>query len=170
LTEAGLIEIREPDSRIEVSYRCYLLPLTTLLLPPAMLYELGGPLLAGNLSSGEIVGLLLGIALPLIVVAYFVEFAEFSFCRQEGRFRWHSRNLFRCDSGEIPLHRVVKVRREDFDARDLIGMQNMFRLLVVLDDGKQVSLSRRFLGFQSRKVDKIVDRLREYLGHVTPMA
>ena len=165
-----MIDIRDADSRIEVSYRCYLLPLSTLVIPPAMLYELGGALLAGSLSAGETVGLLLGIGLPLFTAAFFVEFAEFSFSRRDGSFRWQSRKLFRRRNGEIPLHRVVKIRREDFDASDLIGMHNMFRLLVILDDGKQVSLSRRFLRFQGRKVDGIVDQVREYLGHVTPMA
>lgn len=165
-----MIEIRETESSLEVRYRCFLLPLSVLVIPPGMIYELGGSLLAGALSHGEVIGLLLGIAIPLIIAAHFVEFAEFSFSRQDGMFRWRRRHLFRHQGGEVPLDRVVKIRREDLDTRDLVGMQPRFRLQVMLDDGDSIALTRGFLGSYRRRLDNIVDQVRDYLGHVTPMA
>ncbi len=165
-----MFDIRETESQLVVRYRCFTLPMLLLLIPPGMLYEQGGSLIDGSLSAGETIGLLLGIAIPLIIVCYFVETAEFSFNRQENSFDWRWHNLFRRDGRRIPLNRVIKIRREDLDARDLAGMQTRYRLQVILDDGDSVALTRGFSPFHRHKLDKIVDQVRDYLGHVTPMA
>lgn len=144
--------------------------MTLLVIPPGMIYEQGGGLLAGTLSAGEIIGLLLGIVIPLIIVSYYVEFAEFSFNRQEGVFRWRWRNLYRQRGGELALNRVVKVHLENLETRELVGMRARFRLQVMLDDGHSIALTRGYLSFYKRRLDNIVDQVRDYLGHVTPMA
>ena len=64
-----MIDIHEAESSLEVRYRCFLLPLCVLVIPPGMIYELGGDLLAATLSRGEIFGLLLGIVIPLGIAA-----------------------------------------------------------------------------------------------------
>ena len=78
-----MFDIREAESRLVVRYRCLTLPLLLLVIPPGMLYEQGVSLLEGSLSAGETIGLLLGIVIPLIIVFYYVEIAEFSFDREE---------------------------------------------------------------------------------------
>ena len=165
-----MIDIHQAESSLEVRYRCFLPPMPLLVIPPGMIYEQGGSFLAGTLSRGETVGLLLGIAIPLIIVAYFVEFSEFSFNRRDGVFSWRQRHLFGHRGGDVSLNRVVKIQREDLDTRDLVGMQARFRLQVILDDGNSIALTRGYLGFYRRRLDQIVDEVREYLGHVTPMA
>ena len=165
-----LIDIHETESGLLVSYRCLYLPMPLLVIPPGMIYEQGGRLLDGTLSAGETIGLLLGIVIPLIIVAYFIEFAEFSFSKQSNQFRWRWRNLFRQQGSDFPLNRVVKIRLENLDTRDLVGMQPRFRLQVILDDGTGIALTRGYLSFYKRRMDKIVDQVRDYLGHVTPMA
>ena len=84
-------------------------------------------------------------------------------------FRWRRRHLLRHYAGEAPLNRVTRIRREDLDTRDLVGMQSRFRLQVILDDGESIALTRGYLGFYKRRLDNIVDQVRDYLGHVTPM-
>ena len=164
-----MLDMREVESGLEVSYRCLIPPILLLVIPPAMIYEQSGRLFDGTITSGELIGLGLGILMPLAIFAWFVEFARFEFSRRDGVFRWHWRNLFRQRSGEIPLQRVVRVSRDALDATDLTGMQSSFRLLVTLDDGSHVALTRSYSGFYDRKLDKMVDQIREYLGHVTPM-
>ena len=164
-----MLEMRENDSSLEVNYRCFYLPITLLVIPPAMIYQHSPSLLDNSISAGELIGLGIGIVLPLAICAYFVEFARFEFAKADGMFRWHWRNFFRRRSGEIPLQRVVKVGRDELDASDLVGMQSSYRLLVLLDDGESIALTRSFSGFDDRKLDKMVDAIRDYLGHVTPM-
>ena len=38
-----------------------------------------------------------------------------------------------------------------------------------LDDGSIIGLTRSYSGIHDRKLDQIVDQIREYLGHVVPM-
>lgn len=165
-----MIDVRETETRLVVRYRCLLMPLSLLIIPPGMLYEQGGGLLEGSLSGGETLGLLFGVFIPLLIVAYYVELAEFSFDQQDENLNWRWRNLFRQKNGSIPLSRVIKIRRDDLDASDLTGMQTRCRLQVVLDDGETIALTRGYSGLQGQRLNKIVDRVRDYLGHVTPMA
>lgn len=164
-----MLTMRETDSGLVVRYRCLVPPLLLLIIPPAMLYEQSGRLLDGSITRGETVGLGIGIVVPLIIVAWFIEFARFEFSRSDDQFRWRWRNLFRQRSGNVPLSRVVRVRRDALEAADLTGMQSSYRLLVTLDDGSSIALTRSFSGFHDRILDKMVDQIRDYLGHFTPM-
>ena len=163
-----MLDMRETENGLEVSYRCLIPPLLLLVIPPAMIYEQSGRLLDGSITRGESIGLILGILLPLIIVAWFVEFARFEFSKQEDVFRWRWRSLFRQQTGEAGLGQVVRVSRDALDAEDLAGMQSSYRLLVTLDDGRHIALTRSFSGFHDQKLDKMVEQIREYLGHFTP--
>lgn len=165
-----MLSLRETESSLEVSYRCLVPPLLLLIIPPAMLYEQGDQLLEGSLSRGETIGLFIGILLPLIIVAWFVEFARFEFSKSDDAFRWYWRNLFQKRRGEAWLGQVVRVSRDALEAKDLTGMQSSYRLLVTLDDGSHIALTRSYSGFHDHRLDKMVDQIRDYLGHFTPMA
>lgn len=164
-----MLDLRQAESSLEVSYRCFIPPMLLLVIPPAMVYEQSGRLFDGSITNGELIGLGLGILLPLAIVAYFVEFAHFEFNKQENVFRWRWRNLFRQRGGEIPLPQVVRISRDALDATELAGMQSSYRLLVILDDGSHIVLTRSYSGFYDRKLDKMISQIREFLGHHTPM-
>ena len=164
-----MLTMEETDSSLVVRYRCLVPPLLLLVLPPALLYEQSGRLLDGSLTRGELIGLVLGIVLPLVIVARFVEFARFEFSKSDDVFRWCWRNLFRQRSGEAWLGHVVRVNRDALDATDLVGMQTSYRLLVTLEDGSHIALTRSYSGFHDRQLKKTVDQIRDYLGHFTPM-
>ena len=164
-----MLSIHETESSLEVSYRCLVPPCLLLVIPPAMLYEQSGRLLDGSITPGELIGLGLGIVLPLIIVACFVEFARFEFSKSDDIFRWHWRSLFRQRNGEAWLGNVVRVSRDTLEADDLAGMESSYRLLVTLDDGRHVALTRSYSGFHDRRLGKMVLQIREFLGHHTPM-
>ena len=127
--------------------------------------ELWSQLLAGELTRGETLGLIFGFLIPAIGAYYFIEFGQFTFSKRHQVFSWRWRNLFLKDSGEVPLHRVVKIRRDALEASDLIGWQNCYRLIAILDDGRIIPLTRSYSGQHGKKLDQIVDQLRDYLGH-----
>jgi hypothetical protein len=154
---------------LEVRYRSYLLGLLLLTVPPALIYELGGGLLDGSLESSEKAGLAIGLLLPLAGAYYLVEFGRFSFSLEDCRFRWQWRNLLRRSSGEVPLERIARVGRESLEASDSSGAQRIYRLVVELDDATVIPLTRGYSGLHDRRLDQIVDQVREHLGHfVTP--
>jgi hypothetical protein len=156
----------EDDSAYRVHYRSYRFAVALLLLPPLMLIELGPGLFGGDAAGSEILALFLGILLPLIGAYFLIEFASFSFSMQEGLFRWRWRNLLRHRAGEAPLERIVEVRREAIESGDTAGNRRSYRLVVVLDDGSSIGLTRGYSGFHDKRLDLIVDEIREYLGHI----
>ena len=155
----------EDDSVYRVSYRSYRLAVLLLLLPPIMLFELGADAFSGNADGGELLALALGIFLPLIAAYFLIELSGFSFSKQDDLFRWSWRNLLRRKSGEVPLQRIIQVRRESIDSGDAAGNRLSYRLVVDLDDGRSIGLTRGYSGFHDKKLELIVEDIREFLGH-----
>jgi len=161
-----MLAIEDDGNLLQVHYRSYLLGLLLLAIPPAIVYELGGGLLAGSLQASEKIALAIGVLLPLAGAYYLVEFARFSFSRAERRFRWQWRNLLRHSAGEVPFERIARVGRQAIDASDSSGVQRIYRLVVELDDATLIPLSRGFSGLHDRKLDTIAERIRLQLGHI----
>ena len=156
---------KEDDSTYRVSYRSYRFAVILLLLPPLMIYELGADAIGGNADGGELLALALGVFLPLIAAYFLVELSGFSFSKQDDLFRWSWHNLLRRNSGEIPLQNIIQVRREAIDSGDAAGNRLSYRLVVDLDDGRSIGLTRGYSGFHDKKLELIVDDIREFLGH-----
>jgi hypothetical protein len=152
-----------------VRSQSYVISLLLILLPPALLFELGPSLLDGSIENGELAGLGIGIILPLVGAYYMLEFSSFTFSTEEDVFRWHWTNLLRRKSGEVPLGRVARVRREALESSVSSGSQYSYRLVVILDDDTLVPLTRGYSGIHDRQLDKIVDQIREHLGHFVAM-
>ena len=146
-----------------VYYRSYL-PGLLLLIPPAVLFEHVGGLLAGSLDSSELAGLGFGVALPLLGACYLVEFASFSFDLDRQLFRWQRRNILGRHAGEVPLSSIAGVGREQLQATDTAGTQRLYRLVVDLDDSRAIPLSRSFCGIQERKLDRVASEIRRHIG------
>ena len=161
-----MLSVREQDSVLELDSKHYLMPMALLVLIPLLLYELGPLLLRGELDRGELVGLGIGIALPIFFAFFFVEFGYFRFSLDERRFHWRWRNLLGRDQGEIELERVVGVRRETLESSGRLGWQNLHRLIVMLDDGSEIGLTRGYTTIQGRRMDEIVEQVRDYLEYV----
>lgn len=159
----------EDDTSYQVHYRSYRFAVVLLAVPPLMLIELGPGLLGDNSANAELSALILGVALPLIGAYFLIEFASFSFSRDEGLFRWRWRNLLRSKTGEVTLERIVGIRREAIESADSTGNRHSHRLVVDLDDGTVIGLTRGYSGLHSKKLDLIVEEIREFLGHVTPL-
>jgi hypothetical protein len=157
------------ETTYRVRSRSYVISLVLVLLPPALLYELGPSLLDGSIKTGELAGLGIGVILPLVGAFYLLEFASFTFSTDDGVFRWYWSNLFRRKSGEVPLSRVARVRREALETSVSSGSQYSYRLVVILDDDTVIPLTRGFSGIHDRQLDKIVDQIREHLGHFVAM-
>ena len=164
-----MLSARHSNSRYQVYFRSYRLALVLLLLPPLMLIEFAPALIAGTLDRSEVAALLLGVLLPLLGAYYLFEMASFDFSWDDDIFRWRWRNLLRRESLDLPLTRVVGVRRETVETSDSSGDKLSYRLVVILDDDSVVGLTRGYSSFQARKLKQVVDELREYLGYVVPM-
>ena len=161
-----MLDTFEVNTDLEVRFRQYLLAVVLLSIPPYLLIELGSQLLAGELTTGERLGLFFGFLIPGMGAYYFLEFGQFTFSKRHQVFSWRWRNLFFIDRGEVPLQRVVKIRRDALEASDLLGWQNCYRLIAILDDGRIIPLTRSYSGQHAKKLDQIVDQLRDYLGHM----
>ena len=157
------------ETTYRVRYQSYVISLLLVLVPPALLYELGPSLLDGSIRTGEFAGLGIGILLPLAGAYYMLEFASFTFSTDDDVFRWNWNNLFRRKSGEVPLGRVARVRREALKTSASAGSQYSYRLVVILDDDTVIPLTRGYSGIHDRQLDKIVDQIREHLGHFIAM-
>jgi len=164
-----MLVIEQDDSALRVYYRSYRLALVLLVLPPLMLFEHVPALLDNSIETSDLAALILGVVLPLFGAYLLIEFASFSFSRRDSLFTWRWRNLLRSKSLELPLDRVVRVRRESVESGDSGGSGYSYRLVVVLDDGTVIGLTRSYSAIHDRKLDRIVDQIREYLGHVVPM-
>ncbi len=163
-----MLTSEQDDYNFRVSYRSYIFALALLIVPPLMIYELGGSLLDGSIDRSDLVGLILGIALPLAASYYLFEIASFSFSTETNLFSWRWRSLLRKKSGELPLQRIVRVRRDRLQSSGTPGRQFAYRLVVVLDDSTIVPLTSRYTGLHDRQLDQVVDQLREFLGLYEP--
>ena len=159
----------QDDSAYRVHYRSYRLGALLLLVPPLMLYEFAPSLIDASIEGGALAGLIIGVLLPLIGAYFLIEFASFSFSLRNDQFCWRWRNLLRNKSLELPLQRIVQVRRESLESGDSAGLRYTYRLVVGLDDGSIVGLTRGYSGVHGKQLDQIVNQIREYLGHVVPL-
>lgn len=157
------------ESVYEVRSNSYVIALILLLVPPALLFEHSGSLLDGSIARGELAGLCIGIVLPLLGAYYMVEFASFSFSLDEDVFRWRWHNFIKRKSGEVPLGRISRVRRESLESSGSSGLQYSYRLVVILDDDTVIPLTRGFSGIHDKQLDQIVNQIREHLGHFVAM-
>ena len=159
----------QDDSAYRVHYRSYRLGALLLLVPPLMLYEFAPSLIDASIEGSALAGLIIGVLLPLIGAYFLIEFASFSFSLRNDQFCWRWRNLLRNKSLELPLQRIVQVRRESLESGDSAGLRYTYRLVVGLDDGSIVGLTRGYSGVHGKQLDQIVNQIREYLGHVVPL-
>ncbi len=164
-----MLAIQYDESTYEVRSSSYLISLILLLIPPAMLYQHTPALLDGSIETGELAGLCIGIVLPLLGAYYMLEFASFSFSLDEDVFRWRWHNFITRKSGEVPLDRIVTVRRESLESSASSGLQYSYRLVVVLDDDSTIPLTRGFSGIHDKQLDQMVNQIREHLGHIVTM-
>jgi hypothetical protein len=134
-----------------------------------MLIEHGPSLLDGSIETDELIGLSIGVLLPLTVAYFFIEFASFTFSVEDGLFSWRWRNLISSKNGEAPLSRIVKVRRDALESGDSGGQQYSYRLVVILDDNTMIPLTRGYSGLYDKKLDQIVEQIREYIGYSANM-
>ena len=160
-----MLVTEEDESAYRVQSNSYVIALVLLCLPPLMLIELVPRVLDGSIKTGELVGLFIGVLLPLAGAYYLIEFSSFTFSRTEGVFHWRWRNLFKKRAGEVPLTRIIKVRREAIETGDSSGLQYSHRLVVILDDDTIIPLTRGYSGLHSKKLDQIVNQIRDYIGH-----
>lgn len=163
-----MLTTEQDEQNYRVYYRSWMLALALLIVPPLMLFEQGGSLLDGSIDRSDFAGLILGILLPLAASYYLFEIASFSFSTETNRFSWRWRSLLRKKSGELPLHRIVRVKRDRLQSSGTPGRQFSYRLVVVLDDATIVPLTSRYSALQERQLDQIVDQLREFLGLYEP--
>ena len=143
--------------------------LAACVLPPLVMAEYLPMIADDSIDASGSVALALGILMPLLAAYLLTEFASFSFSHADGLFRYHWRNPLRRKAMELPLERVVRVRRETIESGDSGGSGFSYRLVVVLDDGEIIGLTRSFTGLRDRRLDRIVEEIREYLGHIVPM-
>ena len=167
--KAEMYTTQQDRSTYRVSYRSYLLGFLLLAIPPALLYEYSSSLLEGSLDKGEMAGLGFGLLLPLLGAWFLIESASFSFLRDEGVFRWRRRDLWRREAGEVALQRIARVGRQSMDSSDAAGVSHIYRLIVELDDGRVIPLTRSFSGLYDRRLERIAAQIREHLGHVVAL-
>ncbi|MCP4392262.1 MAG: hypothetical protein GY802_28470, partial [Gammaproteobacteria bacterium] len=70
-----MLATEHDESTYQVHSNSYVISVILLLIPPALLYEHLPGLLDGSIATGELVGLCLGVMLPLLGAYYMVEFA-----------------------------------------------------------------------------------------------
>jgi len=157
------------ESTYRVHYSSYVIPLIFLSLVPLLLVEHGASLVDGSIESSELIGLCIGLVLPLVVAYFFIEIASFTFSLEDGLFSWRWRNLITSKSGEVPLSRIIKVRRDALESGDSGGLKYSYRLLVILDDQTVIPLTRGYSSLYDKKLDQIVDQIREHIGHFADM-
>ena len=112
---------------------------------------------------------LLGLASGALFGVSAVAYRAASLSLDDGNFHWRWRGMLRRKSLDLPLQRIVRVRREAVESRDSGDSVYRFRLVVVLDDDSVVGLTRSYSRIHKRKLELIVEDIREYLGHVVPM-
>jgi hypothetical protein len=160
-----MLTIEEDEAVYQVQYRSFVFALIFLCLPPLMLIEYMSALLDGSIENAELVGLLLGVLLPVLGAYYLIEFSSFSFSKNNRVLSWRWRDLFRNKSGEVAFERIAMIRRDAMESGDSGGLQYSHRLVVMLDDGTMIPLTRGYSGLYSKKLDQVVDQIRDVIGH-----
>ena len=163
-----MLSVVKTDTELRLESRHYLLPCALLVIIPLLLFEFGPALVRGELDRSNVVGLLLGIGIPIFFAFFFIEFGHFRLSLVDGLFSWRWRNLLGREQGEVELKRVIGVRRETLETSDRLGWQNLHRLIVILDDGREIGLTRGYTTIQRRRMDEVVEQIRDYLEYVTP--
>ena len=163
-----MLSVTKTDSDLQLDSRHYLLPCTLLAVIPLLLYEFGPDLLRGELDRSDLEGLTLGVVMPVFFAFFFIEFGHFQLSLADGVFRWRWRNLLGREQGEVGLKHVTGVRRETLETSDRLGWQNLHRLILVLDDGREIGLTRGYTTIQRRRMDQIIEQIRDYLEYVSP--
>ena len=153
------------ESVFQVRYSSTIIPLVLLCLPPLLLIEHWSGLLAGKLTDGELIGLIIGTLLPLVAAYFLIEFSNFRFSTDSRKFSWRWRNLIKSNHGEVSLDRIANVRCDALESGDSGGLQYAHRLMVILDDGTMIPLTRGFSGLYGKKLDQIVKQIRQHIGH-----
>jgi hypothetical protein len=164
-----MLTCEHDESTYRVRYSSYVVPLLFLSLIPLLLIEHGASLVDGSIETGELIGLCIGLVLPLVVAYFFIEIASFTFSLEDGFFSWRWRNLITSKSGQVPLNRIIKIRRDALESGDSGGQQYSYRLLVILDDQTMIPLTRGYSRLYDKKLDQIVDQIREHIGHIADM-
>ena len=159
-----MLKFESDETRFQVKQSSYILPLILLPIPPALLYEHGASLLEGSIETGALVGLGFGILIPLFAAYQYLEFVNFEFHRDDGMFRWRRRELLHKSSGQVPLARIIAVRRESLENSGSAGLKYSYRLVVELDDGSIIPLSKGYSNVHDKALEQIVEQLRDYLN------
>ena len=160
-----MLTSEQNEAVFQVRYSSTIIPLVLLCLPPLLLVEHWSGLIAGNLTNGELIGLIIGTLLPLAATYFFIEFSSFRFSTDSHKFSWRWRNLFKSKHGEVSLDRVTNVRCDALESGDSGGLQYSHRLTVILDDGTMIPLTRGFSGLYGKKLDQIAKQIRQHIGH-----
>ena len=160
-----MLTIEDDETVYRVHYRSFVFALILLCLPPLMLIEFIPALLDGSIENQELIALLLGVLLPLLGAYYLIEFSCFTFSMDDRILSWRWRNLFRKKSGELPFERIAMVRRDAIESGDSAGLQYSHRLVIMLDDGSMIPLTRGYSRLYSKKLDQVVDHIRGIIGH-----
>ena len=161
-----MLRTQQDESNLRVTYRSYLPALLLLSIPPVMLYQLGPGLLEGSLDYSELAGLGFGIVLPLLGAYFLTEIACFDFSLEQDRFSWRWHNFIQRRAGQVPLRRVVRIRRDALPSTGVGGRRFSYRLVAVLDDERVIPLTRGFSALYERQLERIVEQIRAHLGHV----
>lgn len=160
-----MLTIEEDETVYRVHYRSFVFALVLLCLPPLMLIEYMPALLDGSIENPQLIGFLLGVLLPLLGAYYLIEFSRFTFSKNDRVLSWRWRNLFRKKSGELPFERIAMVRRDAIESGDSGGVQYSHRLVIMLDDGTMIPLTRGYSRLYSKKLEQVVNQIREVIGH-----
>ena len=161
-----MLRTQQDESNYRVTYRSYLPSLLLLMIPPVMLYQLGPRLLEGSLDASELVGLALSFALPLLGAYFLTEIACFDFSLEQDSFSWRWHNFIQRRAGQVPLQRVVRIRRDALPFSGVGGHRFSYRLVAMLDDERVLPLTRGFSALYERELERIVKQIRAHLGHV----
>ena len=164
-----MLNYRNDDRVFHIRHSSWMAPALLLIIPPVLIYELGPGLLDGSLDRGDTVGFIIGVFGPLIAIYFIFELSEFSFTLDDNLFRWRRRDLVRREQGEVPLSRILRVRRDALHNTNSTGRKYSYRLVVILDDDTMIPLSRGYSAIHDRLLDRIVKELRNFLGHVERM-
>ena len=154
------------DHQYVVHYRSYRLALLLLLLPPLMLIEHLPAVIDGSIDASDLAALLIGVFVPLLAAYLLIELSSFTFLQADNIFRFRWRNPLRKKALDLPLDRIVSVRRQVMESNHDAPRT---RLVVVLDDDSVIGLTRGYTAYQNREIDRMIEEIREYLGHIVPM-
>ena len=108
------------DHQYVVHYRSYRLALLLLLLPPLMLIEHLPAVIDGSIDASDLAALLIGVFVPLLAAYLLIELSSFTFLQADNIFRFRWRNPLRKKALDLPLDRIVSVRRQVMERLGLV--------------------------------------------------